>query len=48
MRGLIDSDQMMECSRITNPIERDYQIKVAMGFPSEKFTRISDLLRKVD
>jgi hypothetical protein len=48
MRGLIDSDQAMECGRITSPIERDYQIKVAMGFPPEKFTRINDLLRKTN
>jgi predicted TIM-barrel fold metal-dependent hydrolase len=29
----------------TNIIERDYQLKVAMGFPAETFTRIWDLLR---
>jgi predicted TIM-barrel fold metal-dependent hydrolase len=30
-----------------NPIERDYQLKRAMGFPPETFTRINELLRPV-
>lgn len=32
-------------ARIPNPIERDYQLKLAMGFPEETFTRIGTLLR---
>jgi uncharacterized protein len=33
------------CERITNVLERDYQLKRAMGFPEEHFTRIRSLLR---
>lgn len=29
----------------TNPLERDYQLKRALGFPDESFTRASQLLR---
>jgi len=28
-----------------NSLERDYQLKVATGFPPEQFTRIRSLLR---
>lgn len=29
----------------TNPLERDYQLKRALGFPEQSFTRASELLR---
>ena len=29
----------------TNPLERDYQLKRALGFPEESFTRASQLVR---
>ena len=45
VRGLIDSDQWASLKRINNPIELDYQTKVAMGFPDSHFTRINTLLR---
>ncbi|MBC8324892.1 MAG: amidohydrolase family protein [Verrucomicrobia subdivision 3 bacterium] len=45
LRGLIDSDQLATLRNIQNPIEQDYQTKVAMGFPAEHFTRINPLLR---
>ena len=45
-RGLICTDQWDALRRITNPIEADYQTKIAMGFPPEHFTRINNLLRK--
>jgi predicted TIM-barrel fold metal-dependent hydrolase len=45
VRGLIDSDQWASLKRINNPIEQDYQTKVAMGFPGSHFTRINTLLR---
>ena len=45
VRGLIDSDQWASLKRINNPIEQDYQTKVAMGFPDSHFTRINTLLR---
>lgn len=34
------------CERITNVIEKDYQMKVAMGFPPDHFTRAGTLLRQ--
>ena len=45
IRGLIDSDQWASLKRISNPIEQDYQTKVAAGFPDSHFTRINTLLR---
>ena len=45
-RGLICTDQWDALRHITNPIEADYQTKIAMGFPPEHFTRINNLLRK--
>ncbi|MFM1556077.1 MAG: amidohydrolase family protein [Limisphaerales bacterium] len=48
LRGLIDSDQLSDLRKIQNPIEQDYQTKVAMGFPAKHFTRVNELLRKVN
>jgi hypothetical protein len=31
---------------VANPIERDAQIKRALGFPAETFTRLAGLLRR--
>ncbi|MEI6085745.1 MAG: amidohydrolase family protein, partial [Verrucomicrobiota bacterium] len=45
MRGLIDWPTFRRCEAIANVIERDYQIKRAIGFPEEVFTRISKLMR---
>ncbi len=36
---------LRRCERIRNPLERDYQLKCAMGFPAETFTRIGHILR---
>ena len=47
VRGLIDSDQWASLKKIKNPIELDYQTKVAMKFPANHFTRINSLLRVV-
>tara|TARA_B100001971_G_C18177381_1_gene530686 strand:+ start:54 stop:1037 length:984 start_codon:yes stop_codon:yes gene_type:complete len=47
VRGLIDSDQWASLKKIQNPIELDYQTKVAMGFSASHFTRINSLLRIV-
>ncbi len=33
------------CRKITNVLERDYQLKLAMGFAPEHFTRVRSLLR---
>jgi hypothetical protein len=45
MRGLIDWQTFRRWERDPNILERDYQIKVAMGFPPETFTRILALIR---
>ena len=46
LRGLICTDQWDALRKIKNPIEADYQTKVAMGFPLDHFTRINSLIRK--
>jgi predicted TIM-barrel fold metal-dependent hydrolase len=48
LRGLITTDELSKSSQTKNPLERDHQLKRAMGFPPEHFTRINDLLRPVD
>jgi len=45
LRGFIHWDDYRASARETNVIERDYQLKRAMGFPDEVFTRGWDLLR---
>jgi predicted TIM-barrel fold metal-dependent hydrolase len=45
LRGFISHDAWRAAAREPNIIERDYQLKVAMGFPREVFTRGWDLLR---
>lgn len=44
-RGLIDWSTFRRWERHPNLLERDYQLKLAMGFPPESFTRIHRLLR---
>src|SRR5688572_13820093 len=39
-------DDFRRGERLTNVLERDFQLKRAMGFPPEHFTRIYGLLRK--
>jgi uncharacterized protein len=34
------------CERISNVLEKDYQLKKAMGFPDEVFTRVWGLIKK--
>jgi predicted TIM-barrel fold metal-dependent hydrolase len=46
LRGLIDWETFRRCEAIPNVIERDYQIKRAIGFPDAVFTRVGQLLRK--
>ena len=46
MRGFISWKDYRAAQNNPNIIERDYQIKLAMGFAPESFTRISTLLRK--
>jgi predicted TIM-barrel fold metal-dependent hydrolase len=45
-RGLIPWEAFRRWERDPNVLERDYQLKRAMGFPAETFTRIQGLLRK--
>jgi predicted TIM-barrel fold metal-dependent hydrolase len=47
MRGFISWQDFRRCERISNVLERDYQLKLAMGFPPESFTRINQLLRPI-
>ena len=45
LRGYVDWQTFRRWERVPNPLERDYQLKLAMGFPEESFTRIWKLLR---
>ena len=44
-KGFMSWAQLRACQRISNPLERDYQLKRAMGFSNESFVRILDILR---
>jgi uncharacterized protein len=44
MRGFIDWTTFRKWQKHQNPIERDYQLKRAMGFADETFTRVSKLI----
>lgn len=41
---LIGWSDYRRCKAITNPLERDYQLKRAMGFPDSSFLKLADLL----
>jgi hypothetical protein len=45
-KGFIDWKTFRRWEHNPNILERDYQLKVAMGFPPEVFTRIHSLLRQ--
>jgi predicted TIM-barrel fold metal-dependent hydrolase len=45
LRGFVSRADLRRCQRLDNVLERDYQLKLAMGLPPEHFTRIWDLLR---
>jgi hypothetical protein len=45
LRGFISDADWLRTGRIRNVIERDYQIKLAMGFGPEHFSRVASLLR---
>jgi hypothetical protein len=47
LRGFIDWKTFRRFQRIANPLERDYQLKRAFGFPEATFTRLHGLLRPV-
>ncbi len=44
--GFISWRDYRRCARIANPLERDYQLKLAMGFGADHFTRVRGLLRR--
>jgi len=46
LRGYIKWSTFRQCERQPNILERDYQLKRAMGFPPETFTRLWRLLRR--
>jgi len=48
LRGLVDWPTFRRWERQPNVLERDYQLKLAMGFPPETFTRLWGLLRLSD
>ena len=45
LQRFVNWKHFREAERICNVLEKDYQLKCAMGFPSEHFTRIYSLLR---
>ncbi|MDD2711272.1 MAG: amidohydrolase family protein [Verrucomicrobiae bacterium] len=45
-RGLVDWKSFRRWEQHPNPLERDYQLKRAMGFPDAVFNRIHSILRK--
>jgi uncharacterized protein len=45
LRGFVDWKTFRHCERQTNVLEKDFQLKRAMGFAPETFTRIWGLLR---
>jgi hypothetical protein len=46
MQRFIDWQNFRRCERIGNVLEKDYQLKRAMGFPPEHFMRVHSLLRR--
>ena len=45
LRGYISRRAFWSSLKEANPLERDYQLKRAMGFPEESFTRAAGLIR---
>jgi hypothetical protein len=44
-RGHVSRRAFWSSLKEDNPIERDYRLKQAMGFPEDSFTRAAGLLR---
>ncbi len=44
LRGHLRFSDYLRCSRISNVLERDYQLKKAMGFHEDHFRRVEQLL----
>jgi uncharacterized protein len=47
LKGFVSWGAFRQWEKEPNVLERDYQLKRAMGFPEATFTRINQLLRKV-
>jgi len=47
LKRFVTWQDFRRCERLSNIIEKDFQLKRAMGFPAETFTRIHQLLRPV-
>lgn len=43
-RGLVTKEEYRRLESLNNPLERDLQLKLSMGFPVECFTRLEQLL----
>ncbi|MGL4401471.1 MAG: amidohydrolase family protein, partial [Luteolibacter sp.] len=48
LRGLIDGQARATASKIGNLLERDLHLKQAMGFGESHFTRLGEILRRID
>src|SRR6478609_285796 len=46
LRGFLSWKAYRQAQKTNNILERDYQLKVAMGFKPESFTRVAKLLRQ--
>ena len=46
LQGFVGWRDFRRCERLPSVLEKDYQLKLAMGFPAESFTRIHQLLRR--
>jgi len=46
LQGRIDRATFRRCQSIANPLERDWQFKLALGFSDEIAMRASNLLRR--
>ena len=47
LKGYVDWQTFRRWERHPNVLERDYRLKLAMGFPAETFCRFGRLLRSV-
>ena len=47
LQGFVGWRDFRRCEQLSSVLEKDYQLKLAMGFPPESFARIHQLLRPV-
>ena len=45
LQGWIDRATFRRCQSVRNPLERDWQFKLALGFPDDIATRATGLIR---